>query len=178
MVNNGNTQVQIPGTGGLSGSIVTAAVIQFLASAAVLIFWGLNLWGIAIERQRYPNHEVFKLEFWIFYIWLPVGFALLGLVSSIGLLRVREWARRCTVFLSIVPVSTYAVVLAVRPPSLFPGGTHGQGIYDIGDVPLLVVACAVGLMIPVSIWWLVLFTSTSMKARFQAARSRHPDRRD
>ena len=158
-----------PGAQGPSISVVLVAVIQFLVSAAILIFWGLNLWGLAIERYRYPsNHQVFEPEFWVFYIAAPVGFALLGLVTSIGLVRLREWARRRTIFLSVVPVSTYALLLIVRPASLFPPETGHGGIYAVGDIYLDIVAGLVAILAPVGIWWLVLFTRPNMKAQFQA----------
>jgi hypothetical protein len=62
-------------------SVVLVAGVQFLASAGVLIFWCQVLWGLVVYYRRYPNnHEVFEPEFWIFYIGLPVCFALLGLL--------------------------------------------------------------------------------------------------
>lgn len=152
---------------GPSASVVVVAGIQFLVSAAALIFWGLNLWGLVVSYRRYPsNHQRFEPEVWIFYIAVPVGLALLGLVTSIGLLRLQEWARRCTIFLSIVPVSTYALLLIMRPSSLFPP-ERGGGIYAIGDVYLDIVGFLVAALAPISIWWLVLFTGPSLKARFQ-----------
>jgi hypothetical protein len=156
-----------------SVSVVLVAGIQFLVSAAALIFWGLNLWGLVVSYRRYPvNHERFEPEFWIFYIAAPVGFALLGLVTSIGLLRLREWARRRTIFLSVVPVSTYALLLIVRPASLFPPETGHGGLYAVGDIYLDIVAALVAILAPVSIWWLVLFTRPNIKAQFQATSTR------
>lgn len=153
---------------GPSTLIVFVALLQLLTSGAVLAFWGELLWGIVVFDRRYPkNHQVFAPAIWIFYIALPVCFALLGAISSIGLLRLREWARQRTVFLSVVPVSVYALLLVLRPVSLFPPESGG-GMYDIGGVPLFVVECLVAVLIPLSICWLTIFTWPSVKAQFRS----------
>jgi hypothetical protein len=151
-------------------SVVAVVLTQFLLSAAVLTFWGLELWGLVVFYRRYPtNHQVLGPSVWIFYIGLPVAFALLGIVTSLGLVRLREWARRSTIFLSVVPVATYALLLIIRPASLFPSARGHGGIYAIGDVYSYVVGFLVVILAVISIWWLVVFTQPGVKAKFQAA---------
>ena len=153
---------------GPSASIVTVAVVQFLGSGAVLLGWGRVLWGLILFYRMYPrNHQVLASEIWIFFIALPIGFALLGVVTSIGLLFLREWARQLTILLSTVPVSVYALLFVLRPPSLFPPSPGPGGIFALGDIYLPIVGYLLVLLIPVSIWWLILFTRASVKAQFQ-----------
>ena len=151
-----------------TAAIIAVAVLQFLVSGATLAFFGLLLWGIVISYRRFPhNHEVLPPVFWTFFIAFPLAFAALGIVTSIGLVRLREWARRGTIFLSVVPVSTYTLLLVWRPSSVFPANPRPGGPYAIGDVVGLAVGALVVMLIPIGIWWLVLFRQLHIRAQFR-----------
>lgn len=154
-----------------STSICIVAVIQVAVSSVILFVWGWLLWGLAVYYHRYPkNHQVFAPEIWFFCIVLPVGFAVLGLVTSIGLWRLREWARQRTIFLSIVPVTVYTLLLLLHPQSLFGTQDSPGGLYAVGDIYGFVVGCLIAVLIPISIGWLVLFTRPSVKAQFRSGK--------
>jgi hypothetical protein len=155
----------------LLNSIIAAAAVQLLAGCAILF-----VCGSLLAQEIYAYHFRAELLRHIFspsdicFLILPIGFALLSIVTAIGLLRVRAWARKSTIFLSTVPVLGCALLVLLRPPWVFPpsqpdeqyailtiGSGFGLAIYEV----LLVI------LIPVSIWWLVLFTRASVKAQFR-----------
>lgn len=92
----------------------------------------------------------------IFFIILPLTFALVSLAVSFGLLFFREWARKATLVLSILPVLGVAVLVLFQPTPVFPQSGIGYEIYVI----LLV------LLAPLSIWWLLAMTSPTVRYQF------------
>src|SRR5271165_4236091 len=110
---------------GPSGSIVAVAFAQLLGSAAILIAYGRVLWGAILFDRRYPNHDVLHPAIWAAFVAVAICFSVLGIFTSIGLLRLREWARQGTLLLSKVPVLGGAVLAVLHPPILFPGGISG-----------------------------------------------------
>jgi hypothetical protein len=48
-----------------------------------------------------------------------MAIGLLGMASSIGLLDMREWALKATIFLATFPVSVCVLLLILRPKTLF-----------------------------------------------------------
>ncbi|HYL83782.1 MAG TPA: hypothetical protein VE263_06085 [Candidatus Angelobacter sp.] len=62
----------------------------------------------------------------------------------------------------MAPAAVYTVLVFLRPPSVFTGG--------IGDIYLYIVEGALFLLIPVSFWWLNLFTRASVEAQFSSER--------
>lgn len=145
-----------------SASVMAVAVVQFAGSIVLLIPSGLFLFEELQIRHRYPStYRLLPPAVYVFYIILPIGFALLGIVSAIGLGRLREWGRKTTLFLATAPATVYLVALMLRPPSIFPSG--------IGGIYLDAVAAALSLVIPICVWWLVLLTRPGVKAQFRSA---------
>lgn len=66
-------------------SIVAAAVVQFFGSLLFVWFCGIAWWD-TIRLNDFSKPLVMILVFGV-----PGCFRLLGLVTSIGLLRLREW---------------------------------------------------------------------------------------
>ena len=91
----------------------------------------------------------------LIYLGLPFLFSLVAAASSIGLLRLRGWARTLTLCLATLPVSSYVLDLIFDHPL--------PGELDILPVPEIFVAISV----PVSIWWWVLFTRPSVRSQFR-----------
>lgn len=93
-----------------------------------------------------------------------IGFGLLGILTSAGLFRLEEKARKRAISLSTVPVGLVAFVLLI-----FVGGTvsgnngasssnalYGVVIYG----PLLVI------LTPLSAWWFFLLRSVRIRQQF------------
>jgi len=101
---------------------------------------------------------------------LPFCFSLLGIAASIGLFRLQEWARKATIFLSVVPVLCCALLLLTQPVFMFPPSKpyestalltiHSGLEYNIYTALLVVLT-------PFSVWFLLTMTNPQLRASFQ-----------
>jgi hypothetical protein len=150
-----------------SGSIMAVAVAQFVGSVGLLVPSGFFLAEELQLHHSYPStYRALHPAVYLYYIILPISFSLLGILTSIGLSFLREWARKSTLLLATIPAAVYGEVLILRPPSVFPP--------RVGDIYLDAVAGALCLWIPLSIWWLILFTRPGVKAQFQSRKAIRP----
>jgi hypothetical protein len=94
------------------------------------------------------------MRFFIF-LGLPFLFSLVAAASSIGLLRLREWARTMT--LCLVTLSVFSCVLELIL-------NHKTGEIEIIPIDKILLA----ILAPVSIWWWALFTRPSVRSQFRA----------
>jgi hypothetical protein len=145
-----------------SGPIVAVAAIQLLGGLAALVPPGLYFVALIQSHRLFPtlNFQSLDPAVYAVYVAIPICFGLFGIVASIGLLRLREWARRITLLLSIISVSGCALLIILRPPSVFPLAIGG-GLYFLAFELLLVI------LIPISIWWLILLTRESVRSQFR-----------
>jgi hypothetical protein len=151
-----------------SGSIVAVAAAQFLGSLAVLAPSGLFLAEELHIHRLYPqSYRFLRPAVYLVLIAIPICFGLLGIITSIGLLRLRDWARRLTLFLSIVPVSGCALLVVLHPSSVFPPEPGQGAILAMGDIYLLAYKLLLAILIPVSIWWLVLLSHKKVRSQFR-----------
>jgi|HubBroStandDraft_6_1064221.scaffolds.fasta_scaffold17864_2 hypothetical protein len=150
--------------GRASASIMAVATVQFIGSIALLVPAGLFLFEELQLRHSNPStYRALHPAVYVVYIVLPIGFAVVGIMASMGLWFLREWARQGTLFLATVPAAVYTELVILRPSALFPR--------SVGGVYLNVVESALFLLVPVSTWWLILFTRPSVKARFQSQKT-------
>src|SRR5713226_9684586 len=104
-----------------SSSIVAVAAIQLLGSMTILVVCGLFSADEIRLYHLYPHtYEFLDPAVYLVYMILPSSFALLGKVTSVGLLLLRDWARKAGIFLSIVPALGCALLVLLRPRSVFP----------------------------------------------------------
>jgi hypothetical protein len=101
------------------------------------------------------------------YAVLPFCFSLLGVATSAGLFGMREWARKMAIFLSVAPVTICGLLLLLHPDAIFPPDVGAKyAILAVGDLGIVVYACMFVILIPVSVWWLILFTRKSVCSQF------------
>ena len=118
---------------------MAVAVVQFAVSALVWAPSALLLLGDAISNHRYAAaaaapHPTILLqtrshEFYAVVIGVPLCLSLLGVVTGRGLLRMRNWARRTTLYMATVPVCGCALFLRLYHPKNVAEGA----IFVIGD---------------------------------------------
>src|SRR5207248_889387 len=92
---------------------------------------------------------------------LPVSFSSLGVATAIGLFGLREWARKSAIFLSIAPVMSCGLLLLFRPEAIFPRENLQGAILTLGSLGIVLVTYMFVILIPISIWWYILFTRVS-----------------
>ena len=142
---------------GPAPSIVAVAVVQFLGSLPFLYVCGTTLWGAV-----WVTHELANSPLLIVVLGLPILFSLMAVVTSIGLLRLREWARRATLYLATLPVSGCAFFLILYHPRDVYGAP-----FAVRDISHLVGKVLLAILIPVGIWWWVLFTRNTVRSQFR-----------
>jgi hypothetical protein len=153
----GRSSVQEPAGHGPPPSIVAVAVVQFLGPLPFLYVCGTTLWGAV-----WVTHELAKSPMLIVVLGLPFLFSLMAIVTSIGLLRLREWARRATLYLATLPVCGCAFFLILYHPRDLYGAP-----FAVRDISHLVGKVLLAILIPVSIWWWVLFTRNTVRSQFR-----------
>jgi len=93
---------------------------------------------------------------------LQVGFSLLGILTSVGLLRLRERARIAAIFLSTVPVLVVVFGLFLFVATNQP---HGPASIAAG-LGIVMYGAFLAILLPVSIWWLVVLTRDEARSHF------------
>jgi len=134
-----------------SPSVIAVAVVQSLGSVPFLCICGYYLW----ETVWFSPHDFARVPMrYLIYLGLPFLFSLVAAASSIGLLRLRGWARTMTLCLATLPVSSCVldVILDHRPGEWV--------IFPVAKILLAILA-------PVSIWWWALFTRPSVRSQFR-----------
>lgn len=109
----------------------------------------------------------------IFLFYMPIAFGVLGLCIAAGLLFLKEWARKAAIQLPIYVEVIYALLVIFRPAGVVskPRPNWQLGVMTMGsglDVALYVLLLA--HLIPLSLWWLILFTRPGVRAQFQAGK--------
>jgi len=107
--------------------------------------------------------------FYVVFMILPTSFGLLGIDCAGGLLGLREWARKGTLFLATVPVLVCVLLVLFHPSAVFFSPDPGQGAILAfgGGVYLALFVCLLVVLIPVSIWWQIMLTRESVRSQFR-----------
>jgi hypothetical protein len=92
---------------------------------------------------------------YLIFLGLPFLFSLVAAASSIGLWRLREWARAMTLCLVTLSVSSCVLDLILNRR------TGEIEIIPVTKILLVILA-------PVSIWWWALLTRPSVRSQFRA----------
>lgn len=149
-----------------SASIVAVAVVLLLGSLLIL---SVSLWGLySVIHDSYDwndfRRSILTLVNAVFFALtlLQIIFSLIGIMVSIGLLQLREFARRAAFFLSTVPLPILAFSLLIFLDANSRRGREGMaagyGFFLYGAFLLL--------LLPLSIWWCVVLTRAGVKSQF------------
>jgi hypothetical protein len=160
---------------GPSASVLAVAFAQLLVGLAFSAIGAFIALGTSAQYRanraagftaQYPSSGSFGFFFGV----LPLCLGLLSVVTAIGLVRRRDWARRATIFLATVPVLICALVVLLCPAAMFPppltppSGSMlalGSGlVYGILRLLLIVLA-------PAGAWWLVVSTRAEVRSQFR-----------
>jgi hypothetical protein len=134
--------------------VVLAAAVFFMGSVLILLSGILNARLFA-------------------YAVLPFCFSLLGVIASVGLFGLREWARKTAIFLSVAPVTICGLLFLLQPNAIFqPDAGIKYAILTVGDLGIVVYVCMFVALIPVSVWWLIRFTRESVRSEPKDALTR------
>ncbi|HUJ39830.1 MAG TPA: hypothetical protein VLW54_04730 [Candidatus Acidoferrales bacterium] len=153
-----------------SAGVTAAAIVAMAGSALMALFCLLIVLSIFITRNLprpgaavpAPPNLAATLAFTaVFY----GGLAAWGFATSVGLLRLRAWARASIlVFSGLLAFSCVCCLPVLFIISRVPELKQGPPGAQLAVASIL--ATIIGSMAGVSIWWLVLFSLKSVRAQF------------
>jgi hypothetical protein len=146
-----------------SNSIKAVAAVQFLGSLAILLVPVLLLTDeIRLHRWSPRTYQPKPAVFYDLYVALPICLSLFGVATSIGLVRLREWARRVTLYFPAVSLLLCALWLILHHPRPL-----GDALFVAGDFTNAFAAILLVNLAPISLWWWILLTRESVRSQFR-----------
>jgi hypothetical protein len=150
-----------------SSSILAVAVVLLLGSLLIL---SVSLWTLNYMIQHSYDWNDFRMSIstlvnamFFALTLLQIIFSLMGIIVSIGLLQLREFARKAAIFLSTVPIVilTFCLLILLTANESRTGregiaAGYGFFLYGAFFLPLL----------PLSIWWCIALMGARVKAQF------------
>ncbi len=161
-----------------SAGITVAAILALIGSALLLMIAVLMAVTMFVAPTPDTNNaQLPPMFFKVFRVVLPLLYALpaiWGIVTAVGLLGLRNWARISTIVFSVLLIIFGAfgiltsMVFFLKPP---PGnGLDPKAVFFIG-VTMAVFAL---VQIGIGIWWMVFFNRATVKAQFLLQPSQFP----
>lgn len=147
-----------------SGGVTASAILVFIGSGLTLLLAGLLALAFFAVRDV-PAQPPFVRYAMIGVATFEVAFAVWGILSGIGLLRLRKWARiSMLVFSGILLFSTLPALLIV-PLMPFPAPEGTPGNFALFMKVFLVVCY--GIPAAIAGWWLYFFNKRAVKDQFR-----------
>jgi hypothetical protein len=146
------------------GGVTAAAVVSLLCSLLTLLF-GVGFAFAAFVQPATPSpigsYTVYMLSLAAF----TLGFSGLGIATSVGLFRLRPWARISMLIFSgiVAPLCLLTTALLFFMPLPAPPGFPG------GEPALRAIVSGIyALPLAITTWWLIQFSTARTKAAFAA----------
>jgi len=140
--------------------VTASAVVAILGSVFTLVFASMAVASLFIQaaQPQPPNTASFVVASALMF----VVFACIGFWTSVGLLRLRPWARTAILvfagFLAAGSIFTLLTTMIIpMPPDMGADTQH---------TVRRVMAVMFGIPLVISIWWLIQFNTQSTKAAF------------
>jgi hypothetical protein len=145
---------------GPSPSILAVAAVQFLGSLPFLFVCGIGLWGSIWRTHEIGHSPILGVE-----LGLPFLFSLVAVITSVGLLKLREWARITSLVLATVPAFGCVLFLILyHPPQVPYLKTTIDAPYDIARP---VARLFLAILAAVGVWWWLVFTRATVSNQFR-----------
>jgi lysylphosphatidylglycerol synthetase-like protein (DUF2156 family) len=131
-------------------AVIAVVVFQFLVAALGLILFAR---GLRIEMAEYSAEYTHPPDAWYAFGGLLTTIVVCA-VSATGLLMRQRWARWLTLILATVPLCAVVVEKAIykRHPGF--------------DFTPALLGYAIWALVPISLWWWLVFTRKRVKAQF------------
>jgi hypothetical protein len=152
-----------------SAGITVIAVLQLIGSALLLALAALMAFAMIMATPPPSDPRLPPIFFTVMRVVLPFFYAIpavWGIVTAVGLLQLKNWARISTIVISVLLIVFGAfgvltsMVFFLKPP---PGNGVDTKIFSIIGAATALSALA---QIGIGIWWMVFFNRASVKAQF------------
>jgi hypothetical protein len=150
-----------------SAAVTAAASIALTGSTAALLIWGWLVYSLSQLRNARGESALSILSFFIVSVLgVPPVLAVLGLQTGIGLFRLQAWARKSAMVWAGTSL-TFCLLLVVRYPYEIFAVQNEHFVGELAMIKQFLAQSTLILLIPTSVWWLILFTRESVKAQFE-----------
>ncbi|MCL4524370.1 MAG: hypothetical protein M1453_01000 [Acidobacteria bacterium] len=146
------------------GGVTVSAALTVLVSLAAA-FMGTALLLVDSFLPRYEPQQPFHEAIEVFSAVVFFGCALWGLITAVGLIRMRRWARICILLIAALLVFSgcFLLVMFLVATQLIPEFQSAEMVtVRIYLIATYLTAIALGL------WWLIYFNRAGIKAAFLA----------
>jgi hypothetical protein len=152
-----------------SAGVTIVAILQFIGSALLLAMAALMAFAMIMAAPPANDPRLPPAFFKMIRIVVPLFYALpavWGIVTAVGLLQLKNWARISTIVFSVLLMVFGAfgvltsMVFFLKPPA---GNGMDPKMFSFIGVFTAVFALA---QIGVGIWWMVFFNRAGVKAQF------------
>jgi uncharacterized membrane protein YccF (DUF307 family) len=149
-----------------SASVTAAATLLVLYSAAALLLWGYLFLPLLNAPPDESGRHIYELHLIPFLLLALVPPALIagGVRTAVGLFQLKPWARIAVLAGAAVALLFCLAIIALWPFETFVIPHHFVSPLQSFRQRLGVAFVVVWL--PISIWWLILFRTKSVKAQF------------
>jgi hypothetical protein len=153
-----------------SAGITVIAILAFIGSALFLLLAVFMAIAMIAAPPSAPNDARLPAMFFnVLRVALPLFYALpavWGIVTAIGLLQVKNWARISTIIFSVLLIvfgvfgTMSSTIFFLKPP---PGtGVDPKMFFIIGAIAALFALAQIGI----GIWWIIFFNRATVKVQF------------
>ena len=152
-----------------SAGTTVIAVLQLIGSVLLLALAGLMAFAMIVATPPANDPRLPPMFFTVMRVVLPLFYALpavWGIITAVGLLQLKNWARISTIVISILLIVFGAfgiltsIVFFLKPP---PGnGVDPKFFLIIGAFTAVLALAQIGI----GLWWMVFFNRASVKAQF------------
>jgi len=152
-----------------SAGITVIAILQIIGSVLLLALAALMAFAMIVATPPTNDPRLPPMYFKAMRVVLPLFYALpavWGIVTAVGLLQLKNWARISTIVFSILLMVFGAfgiltsMVFFLKPP---PGNGVDPKMFTIIGAFTAAFALA---QIGIGIWWMVFFNRAGVKAQF------------
>jgi hypothetical protein len=149
-----------------SVSVLVSGILAILGSAFSIFGIAIGILGLSLAPQPEtgPMVPAYVKSIALVSMLIFLVMAVFGVITGIGLIRLKNWARISIIAFSGITVFFGGSVLAFLLAMPFPVTPAGPPINP--SVVKSIMVLVYGLPVLISIWWLVLFNRESTKAQF------------
>jgi hypothetical protein len=153
-----------------SAGTTVVAILQIIGSCLLLLLAAFMAFAMIMATPPSNNPQLPRMYFTMMRIVLPLFYAVpavWGIITAVGLLQLKNWARISTIVISILLIVFGAfgiltsMVFFLKPPPT--NGVDPKMFTIIGAVTAIFSVAQIGI----GIWWMVFFNRASVKAQFQ-----------
>ena len=152
-----------------SAGITVIAILQLIGSAMLLVLAAFMAFAMIMATPPANDPRLPPMYFNVMRVVLPLFYAIpavWGIITAVGLLQLKNWARISTIVISILLIVfgafgiLTAMVFFLKPPPA--NGVDPKMFSIIGAVTAVFALAEIGI----GIWWMVFFNRAGVKAQF------------